>query len=1135
MMRVRKLNKKGFTMVELLAVIVILGILAIISVAAVQGIIAKAKERYYKSQEENFVMAAQSYLNNNKKKQPKVSGQTVKVYLKDLRTAKYIDPIVDYKKEECNANNSYVQVFKYEDDVYYTPYITCPNYTTDLKAYTSDIEISTTFTGDDKNLNKAGANIKIEDKNARTTGGAAADVPHGIVSYQYKIYQEGKLKYTSDYFDEKKVSEVNKTVSLVSYTPGMIKIAVTATNIYGNSVTKTFTKSYRDQTPPSCGAITGASTTWKEGTRVVSVACDDAHGSGCKQALFTYEFTGDVQVGNIKIEDNSGNSANCPVNVYIDNNPPVLELKVYKKKAGVEEKADDNVVNTIKTSNSNQTVTLTVDKDNVNGWLNAEKYPNGVYLEVGYNDISSTSSIEWKWNDSKQKKSVSSLLRSIRKFSPTSKKGNTKSSLVDEGYRQGQVIATDQFGHTSIININIPMDRTPPAYLKFGDSTKWTKDDRSVTVTCIDDLSECASNPGTKVYNTTTKTQQYVLKDKAGNTTTFNANIYVDKTAPNCNKVTGASTTWTGANRTIKVGCSDNHSGCSQADFSKVFDDSTKVGKITISDKVGNTRDCDVNAYVDKTPPTCGNISGASTTWTNRDRNISVACSDSQSGCTNNSFSNNFTSTQQTGNITIKDNVGNTAVCPVNVYIDKNKPTCGAVSGDSTTWTKSDRNITVACNDTGGSGCNAVSKNFNSTTKTANITLKDGAGNSVSCAVNAYVDKTAPSCGTVSGDSTSWTKNDRKVKIGCSDSESGCSNGTFENNFNYSTKTGNITISDNVGNTRNCGVNVYVDKTAPSCGNISGQSTTWTKNDREISVACSDSHSGCTDTSFKRKFNWTLSNGTITIKDKAGNTRDCGVNAYVDKTAPTCGWKEGESSSWTNGDRQITVHCNDSGSGCSAVTKKYTSTKRTDTIQIKDGAGNTANCGVNVFVDKTAPSCNGVWGDSTSWTNGDRSIGVGCSDSDSGCGQGSYSRYFNWTVATDGITIWDHAGNSRWCGVNVYVDKTPPNVWTSYGPVGQSCGGRVGVLASYEVREWESGLAFVGDWWGWDWDFDGSNALNRNVGWGSTSFSKTHHWSSNCTSVRAPAKGICYRIKVLARDIAGNETHHVSPDCAYRG
>ena len=92
--------------------------------------------------------------------------------------------------------------------------------------------------------------------------------------------------------------------------------------------------------------------------------------------------------------------------------------------------------------------------------------------------------------------------------------------------------------------------------------------------------------------------------------------------------------------------------------------------------------------------------------------------------------------------------------------------------------------------------------------------------------------------------------------------------------------------------------------------------------------------------------------------------------------------------------------------------KKYTSTRRTDSVQIKDAAGNTANCNVNVYVDKTAPSCGGVSGGSTSWKRGDRTVSVGCSDSDSGCGQGSYSRYFNWTLRTDNITIYDHAGNS---------------------------------------------------------------------------------------------------------------------------
>ena len=80
----KRQKRKGFSMIELLAVIVILGIFAIISVSAVQGIIAKSRERYYKSQEENLAMAADSYLKNNKKEQLKYSGQTKELTLEKL-------------------------------------------------------------------------------------------------------------------------------------------------------------------------------------------------------------------------------------------------------------------------------------------------------------------------------------------------------------------------------------------------------------------------------------------------------------------------------------------------------------------------------------------------------------------------------------------------------------------------------------------------------------------------------------------------------------------------------------------------------------------------------------------------------------------------------------------------------------------------------------------------------------------------------------------------------------------------------------------------------------------------------------------------------------------------------------------
>ena len=95
----KKINKKGFSMVELLAVITILGILAAISIVSVQRILEKAKDEYYQKQKNNLIMATQSYMKASKENQPKVLGQVKSIYLKDLLKNKYIDKLVDYSKK----------------------------------------------------------------------------------------------------------------------------------------------------------------------------------------------------------------------------------------------------------------------------------------------------------------------------------------------------------------------------------------------------------------------------------------------------------------------------------------------------------------------------------------------------------------------------------------------------------------------------------------------------------------------------------------------------------------------------------------------------------------------------------------------------------------------------------------------------------------------------------------------------------------------------------------------------------------------------------------------------------------------------------------------------------------------------
>ena len=388
-------------------------------------------------------------------------------------------------------------------------------------------------------------------------------------------------------------------------------------------------------------------------------------------------------------------------------------------------------------------------------------------------------------------------------------------------------------------------------------------------------------------------------------------------------------------------------------------------------------------AKLDRTAPTCGTATGASTDWTNSDRTISVVCSETGgSNCKKSSYSSTYNSgTTTTANITIQDNAGNSRNCSVNVYVDKEAPSCGTVTGASTNWTKENRTISVACSETGGSNCkkSSYSSTYSSgTTKTANIAIQDNAGNSRNCSVNVYVDKEAPSCGTVTGASTNWTKENRTISVACSETGgSNCKKSSYSSTYSSgTTKTANIAIQDNAGNSRNCSVNVYVDKEAPSCGTVTGASTNWTSSNRTISVACSESGgSNCKKTSYSSTYSsGTTKTANIAIQDNAGNSRNCSVNVYVDKDNPTCSigaTGTSGSNSYFRSNASISLTTNP-GTGSSisnyglttSSTKSYNS-KSSDTQTnttgtkwygyVKDAAGNEGSCNKTIKVDTTNP------------------------------------------------------------------------------------------------------------------------------------------------------------------------------------
>jgi len=119
-----KLTTLGFTLVELLAVIVILGVILTIAIPNILNIIEKARIDAIIRNEEMLVNATKKYLVSNTNILPTNVGDTVEVTLNSLKSNQLIDSIKNPRNNnECNG---YVLVTKLGNNEYdYTPQLNC--------------------------------------------------------------------------------------------------------------------------------------------------------------------------------------------------------------------------------------------------------------------------------------------------------------------------------------------------------------------------------------------------------------------------------------------------------------------------------------------------------------------------------------------------------------------------------------------------------------------------------------------------------------------------------------------------------------------------------------------------------------------------------------------------------------------------------------------------------------------------------------------------------------------------------------------------------------------------------------------------------------------------------------------------
>ena len=344
------------------------------------------------------------------------------------------------------------------------------------------------------------------------------------------------------------------------------------------------------------------------------------------------------------VTDKLGNETVKNVRVFIDRVAPTFAVRAYQ--------ADSD-------GNKTSTVLDTLTKSgHVSGWKNHPIYLELVSLSTGSGISSITMNINDKGHYETENPGANDVATAT--YDITSEKGK---AVIASGNRVARFTVTDNAGNTTTINVRVFIDRVKPTVTVTGNPTDW-KTSATLTVKASDSESGLASvkigntsltltNGSAKYKVTNNGTYKFVATDKAGNTTTNSVVVSkVDSTAPSV-KVTAyelmydsngkrepgdkaiASSTnkdltidWKNYYYYFTVEVTETQSGLASMEWERnaagnktmsttivgttshtyAFDiylerEGARYSKITLKDKLGNTRVINIKAYIDKTDP----------------------------------------------------------------------------------------------------------------------------------------------------------------------------------------------------------------------------------------------------------------------------------------------------------------------------------------------------------------------------------------------------------------------------------------------------------------------------------------------------------------------------------------------------
>ncbi len=546
----KKVNKRGFTLIEMIGAIIILSVISIIAYATYTSSLRGFRDDYYVEIVRTLEESGKEFFNDNRNYRPQTMLGGQKVSIETLKSNGYVDDITDYNGDKC-GRDSYVLIVKEgKDDYSYHTCLVCQGddfdnredkycdhawlESTNVEYGLGTIEPIYVYKGTPRGelrslLEVSISYIKRDSKGnviGEVRGTGYDDVPTILptnidevntdkvgeykLNYEYAgqtkqglviVYENNAPNFSVKYKDEI-AKDLNGTKALEqgNYTSGdwsqriFVKVSASGTIIEPGVKVSRFQ--------------------WNKDGRWQDFCVMQDSGVCAPQGLYLRVPSDSDMAGYIEIVQDMNETVefrmissngkisrvSSPIEIKRDNTDPTCELVT-------EGNMGDN---SWYTSNVNVKFKTNYDVANSAG---VSKAVSGIKVS----NISLSSAI---------------LSRTLSNNLQTQTQDTA--NVGYKGYTE------DEAGNFHICEISFRKDGTKPVCGNSGDSTTWIKTSRTINWTCSDVLSQC--NPsfsgGSKTYSSTKKTDtipQYIIKDNAGNTETCaarTADVYVDTTPP---------------------------------------------------------------------------------------------------------------------------------------------------------------------------------------------------------------------------------------------------------------------------------------------------------------------------------------------------------------------------------------------------------------------------------------------------------------------------------------------------------------------------------------------------------------------------------------------------------------------------